>query len=87
MEVKRNYRSHYKCVNGELIPKKTYETEQEALTMARFLNRKENVIHKMVAYKCSKCGKWHIGNNGRILTREDREKYKEKLKVERHYIK
>ena len=55
--------------------------------MARFLNSRENVIHKMVAYKCSKCNKWHIGNNGRFLTREDKEKYNEKLKFERHYIK
>ena len=87
MELKRNSRSHYKCINGELIPKKSYETEQEALTVARFLNSRENVIHKMVAYKCSKCNKWHIGSNGRLLTKEDREKYNEKLKAERHYIK
>ena len=84
---KRNDRSHYKIVNGELIPKKAYETELDAVTMARFLNSRENVIHKMVAYKCSKCNKWHIGNNGRFLTREDKEKYNEKLKLERHYIK
>lgn len=84
---KRNDRSHYKIVNGQLVPKKSYETELDAVTMARFLNSRENVIHKMVAYKCSKCNKWHIGSNGRLLTREDREKYNEKLKVERHYIK
>ena len=83
MELKRNSRSHYKCINGELVPKKSYETEQEALTMARFLNSKDNVIHKMVVYKCSKCGKWHIGNNGHLLSKEDREKYKNKLKAER----
>ena len=87
MDNKRSERSHYKIVNGELIPKKAYETELDAVTMARFLNSRENVIHKMVAYKCSKCNKWHIGNNGRLLTKEDREKYNEKLKLERHYIK
>lgn len=87
MDKKRNDRSHYKIVNGEFIPKKAYETELDAVTMARFLNSRENVIHKMVAYKCSKCNKWHIGSNGRLLTKEDREKYNEKLKVERHYIK
>ena len=73
----------YKIVNGELIPKKVYETELDAVTMARFLNSRENVIHKI----CKKCNKWHIGNNGRLLTKEDREKYNEKLKLERHYIK
>ena len=87
MDNKRSARSHYKIVNGEPIPKKVYETELDAVTMARFLNSRENVIHKMVAYKCSKCNKWHIGNNGRFLTREDKEKYNEKLKFERHYIK
>ena len=55
MDNKRSERSHYKIVNGELIPKKAYETELDAVTMARFLNSRENVIHKMVAYKCSKC--------------------------------
>ena len=60
MDKKRNSRSHYKIVNNELIPKKAYETELDAVTMARFLNSRENVIHKMVAYKCSKCNKWHI---------------------------
>ena len=46
MDKKRNDRSHYKIVNGELIPKKAYETELDAVTMARFLNSRENVIHK-----------------------------------------
>lgn len=84
---KRNDRSHYKIVNGQLIPKKSYETEIDAVTMARFLNSKENVIHKMVAYKCSKCDKWHVGSNGKLLTNEEREKYKQKLNAEKHYIK
>lgn len=72
---KRGNRSHYKIINGELTPKQGYNTEKEAIEMARFLNSKPNVIHKMVAYKCSLCGKWHIGNNGRILTDKDKEKY------------
>ena len=46
MDNKRSERSHYKIVNGELIPKKAYETELDAVTMARFLNSRENVIHK-----------------------------------------
>lgn len=78
--MKRNCRSHYKIVNNELIPKKSYKTEQEAVTLARFLNSKENVIHKMVAYKCSKCDNWHIGSNGNLLTDDDREHYREKLR-------
>ena len=51
MDNKRSERSHYKIVNGELIPKKVYETELDAVTMARFLNSRENVIHKKILYK------------------------------------
>ena len=77
---KRNYRSHYKIgVNGVLEEKKSFETEEEALKVARFLNTKEDIIHKMVAYKCEKCGKWHVGSNNTVLTDGEREKYKKKL--------
>lgn len=74
----RTVRSHWKVINGNLVPKKTFPTEKEALAMARFLNTKDNVIHKMVAYKCIKCGQWHIGSNNTILTEEIREKYRKK---------
>lgn len=77
---KRNYRSHYKIgINGVLEEKKSFETESEALKVARFLNTREDIIHKMVAYKCEKCGKWHVGSNNTVLTEEDRKKYKKKL--------
>ena len=65
-----------------MTAKKSYGTEKEALNIARFLNTQPNIIHKMIVYKCIKCGKWHIGNNGSILTDEEREKIKEKLKNE-----
>jgi len=38
-----------------------------------------NTIHKLSAYKCWSCGKWHIGRTPHILTNEDREKYKHRL--------
>lgn len=76
----RTYRSHYKIgINGEYEEKKSYETEKEALKVARFLNTRENIIHKMVAYKCVKCGKWHVGSNNTVLDEEERKKYKKKL--------
>ena len=88
MAPDRTTRSHYKVINGQLVDKVGYDTEKEALTVARFLNTKPNVMHKMIAYKCFKCDKWHIGSNGRLLTEEDREIAKEKLKkygdTERH---
>lgn len=78
--VKREARSHYKIgPQGIMEEKKSFETEADALKMARFLNTKENVIHKMVAYKCVTCGKWHIGGGGKVLTEKDRKEAMEKL--------
>ena len=80
MMEKRKYRSHYKLgLNGALEEKKAYESEQDALTVARFLNTKENIMHKMVAYKCVKCGKWRVGRNNTLLTGKEREKNRKKL--------
>lgn len=83
--VKRNSRSHFKIEFGVLKPKKSYETEKDALKIARFLNTQENIIHKMIAYKCSTCGKWHIGNNGSELTEEDRIHYRKLLQREQKW--
>ena len=81
MVEKRQYRSHYKIgPNGVLEKKKSFDTEQDALRMARFLNTKDNIIHKMVAYKCAKCGKWHVGSNNTVLDEAERKKNKEKLR-------
>lgn len=77
----RQARSHYKIINGVFVPKKSFNTETEALKTAQFLNTKENTIHKMVAYKCSKCEKWHIGSNNTVLTEKKKEKIKNKLNV------
>ena len=80
MMEKREYRSHYKLgLNGVLEEKKAYESETEALTVARFINTRDNIMHKMVAYKCVKCGKWHVGRNGTLLTEKEREKCRKKL--------
>lgn len=82
MENVRKARSHYKIFNGEFVEKKCYENEDEALHVTRLLNSSKYKIWKMVAYKCDKCGKWHVGNSHKRLTDEDRERYKEKLKKE-----
>ena len=83
---KRTVRSHYKVIDGKMLPKKGYDTEMDALTTARFLNSLPNSIHKMVAYKCIKCDKWHIGSTDRVLTDEDRQEAREKLKKYKHIV-
>lgn len=82
---KRSSRSHFKIEFGVLKPKKSYETEKDALKIARFLNTKENIIHKMVAYKCLVCEKWHIGSNDKELTEDDRIHYRKLLQRERKW--
>ena len=79
--MKRQKNSHYKLVNGELLPKRSFDNENEAIEVARFLNTKENANYKIVVYKCDLCGKWHIGHNGKKLFNDDKNKYKEKLSI------
>lgn len=80
MEIKRNARSHYKIINGQMVEKVSYDTEAEGLRMTRYLNSRPNTIHQMIVYKCSKCDKWHIGSTGKLLTEDDKIKYGNKLK-------
>lgn len=77
--MKRGPRSHFRIINGVEVAKKTYSTEKDAIQAARFINSQENTIHKMVAYKCMICEKWHIGSNGRELTKQDKESYRKLL--------
>ena len=84
MENKRTTRSHWnQYVDGDNVirmPKKSYNTEADALSAARIINAYGNSAFKMVSYKCSKCDKWHIGHNGTYMTKERREEAKDKLK-------
>ena len=61
-------------------PKRQYETEEEAMKQAFYLNAYGNSVRKLAAYKCWACGKWHVGRTCHTLTQEDREKYKKKLR-------
>ena len=79
--MKRQKNSHYKIVNNKLVDKKSYNTQDEAIEVARFLNTKQNIPYKIVAYKCDLCGKWHIGNNGKKLFDDDRKSYQQKVEI------
>lgn len=74
------YRSHYKYgIGGVKEEKRCFETEKDALLAAFKINSKPQTIHKVVAYKCAKCQKWHIGRNTTELTEEDKQEYKKKI--------
>ena len=51
-----NGNKHYKA-------KKGYNTQEQAVEIARKMNLFPQTVHKYSAYKCSVCHKWHIGKN------------------------
>lgn len=61
-------------------PKKRFETEAEAIENAKKMNKKyidmDKLIYKLVAYKCYKCGGWHIGRNNKPISEKNRLKIK-----------
>lgn len=74
---------HVDMITEEIIlrNKKSYATELEAQHLCFKLNLLPHSIHKAVSYKCSICGKWHIGHNSRkTLTEDNREKIERKYR-------
>lgn len=60
--------------------KKKYETSDFAIAAAMNMNAMEKTIHKFVAYKCNKCGYYHIGHSNKVLTDKDRKKARDFVK-------
>lgn len=60
--------------------KQKFDSLDDAITKAKIINSKPYIIHKVVAYKCSKCHKYHVGRNGKELSDKVREKSKKWLK-------
>ena len=75
----KKLRQHYTTcmVDGKLVDKekKAYNTLDEAIKEARRMNCMEKVIHKVVAYKCDVCFKYHVGRSHRELSQKDRLRY------------
>lgn len=82
MEWKSNGHVTRYMKNGEWFEKEklAYPNLDSAISHARKMNLRNEQIHKMMAYKCSICGQYHIGRTKSVLTNKDREHYK---KVER----
>lgn len=58
----------YKLPNGESVKKDKfkYQTLEEAIAAAKIINSRDKQIHKVVAYKCNTCFKYHIGKNSTL---------------------
>ena len=74
-----NIRKHFTSymVDGKVFTKEKigYSSDKEAIEMARVMNCREHTIHKLVAYKCPICQKWHVGRSRKVLTEKEREHY------------
>ena len=64
--------------NGQPVykAKRSFDTLDEAIEFAKFVNSQDNIIHKVVSYKCKVCHKYHVGRNGKELKEKEREKNK-----------
>jgi len=67
----------FRIIGDKKIPKKKYNTQEEAIKEAKIINNKPNQIHKVVPYKCKVCFKFHLGKNKTIL-KHDNNIYKTK---------
>ena len=75
MECQRLEHYDENC-NPVYVPKKAYDTQDEAIDIAKIINSQDHVIHKVVPYKCSVCHKYHLGRNGKELKDKERIKHK-----------
>ena len=60
--------------------KRSFDTELKAQKICFELNLKPETIHKLISYKCSVCGKWHIGHHSSKILDD-----KEKVKIQKKY--
>jgi len=51
------------CINSYGKAKKTFDVFEDAVTFAKLQNTNPKIIHKLVAYKCKNCLKFHIGKS------------------------
>lgn len=89
-KVEYSRKAHYCTViskgKKQRKEKHGYDTELEAVNVARQMNCDERNEYKVVAYRCLVCGKWHVGHTNHYITHEQRLKYKERLIKNIEYV-
>jgi hypothetical protein len=60
-------------------PKRAFDTQDEAIEVAKYVNSQDHVIHKVVPYRCKVCNKYHLGRNGKELKEKERQKHKNQI--------
>lgn len=61
----------YREIGGMIVYKRKLNTDKEAIAEAQRLNSKPNMIHKVIAYKCAICGKYHVGKSFKTLDKDN----------------
>jgi len=61
-------------IGGFTKPKKKFNTMDDAISVAKYENSKPRHTHKVIAYKCKFCHKFHIGRNGKLLKDKERDR-------------
>lgn len=77
---KSNTNQCYKTVGENKVYKTKLKTDIEAISEAKRLNVKPNMIHKVVAYKCAICGSYHVGKSWKFLKKDKNIYGNEKIK-------
>jgi len=54
--------------DGNLVPKKAFNTFENALRRARELNLRKGETDMLTPYKCPICALFHMGHNGEKIT-------------------
>lgn len=63
--------SHYDELGEPVFKNKfKYETHDKAVAACKTLNVRGKQIKKLVTYKCKVCHKYHIGRNGKDITKK-----------------
>lgn len=59
--------------------KQRFKTLDDAIVVAKIMNRNDDREFKVVAYKCQYCYQYHIGKNGNLVTDRDRNKLRKQI--------
>ncbi len=63
--------SHYDELGKPVFKNKfKYETHDKAVSACKTLNLRDKQITKLITYKCKICHKYHIGRNGKDITKK-----------------
>lgn len=62
----------YTCISRNGIPKKSYNTDNEAIHAAKIVNERNSDSNtKLVVYKCAHCQKFHLTSHFKRIRKQN----------------